>query len=154
MAVFCLVVFVSSETLQAGFHWPASGRISDNFYSRRPYGYHGAIDIAGPNGQTILAAYGGSVRFAGWSGSYGNLVICAHRSSYTTYCAHNSRFARRSGAVSQGTVVAYEGSTGHSTGPHSHFEIRRYGSKLYIPGSIGSYVTKGRNVPKSYPGIA
>lgn len=136
----------------AHFHWPASGRVSSNYYSSRPYGYHRAIDIAGPYGQTIRASYSGKVNFRGWSGGYGYLVILGHSNGYTTYYAHNSRFAVYSGQwVGRDQTIAYEGSTGNSTGPHCHFEIRRYGTKLYIPASIGSYKTKTTEIPYSYP---
>jgi len=139
----------------AHFHWPNTGRVSSNYYSSRPYGYHRAIDIAGPSGQTIRAAYSGRVNFRGWSGGYGYLVILSHVHGYGTYYAHNSRFAVGSGQwVSRDQTIAYEGSTGNSTGPHCHFEIRRYGTKLYVPASIGSYKVKTTTIPYQYaPGM-
>jgi murein DD-endopeptidase MepM/ murein hydrolase activator NlpD len=139
----------------AHFHWPNSGRVSSNYYSSRPYGYHRAIDIAGPSGQVITAAYSGRVSFRGWSGGYGNLVILSHVNGYTTYYAHNRGFAVSSGqSVRRDQTIAYEGSTGNSTGPHCHFEIRRYGTKLYIPASVGSYKTKRTEIPYQYaPGM-
>lgn len=139
----------------AHFHWPASGRVTSNYYSSRPYGYHRAVDIAGPYGQTILAAYSGTVSFRGWSGGYGYLVILRHVQGYATYYAHNSRFNCYVGQwKSRGSVIAYEGSTGNSTGPHCHFEIRRWGTKLYIPASIGSYKIKNTQIPYWYsPGM-
>lgn len=155
--VVSLVVFavlVTQAVALAHFHWPASGKVTSNYYSPRPYGYHKAIDIAGPYGQTILSAYAGTVSFVGWSGGYGKLVIVNHQSGYQTYYAHNKSFATKKGKwVSQGTVIAYEGSTGHSTGPHCHFEIRRYGNKLYVPASLGSYISKGTRINYSYKGI-
>jgi murein DD-endopeptidase MepM/ murein hydrolase activator NlpD len=153
LGVAGLVLFASAAA-EAHFKWPASGKVTSNYYSPRPYGYHKAIDIAGPYGQTILASYGGTVQFRGWSGGYGNLVILKHIQGYQTYYAHNKSFNCTTGQYkSQGAVIAYEGSTGNSTGPHCHFEIRRWGNKLYIPASIGSTKTKGYNIPYSYSGI-
>ena len=90
--------------------------------------------------------------YRGWNGGYGRLVIMSHAKSYRTYYAHNSRYGRR-GTVGRGGTIAYCGSTGHSTGPHVHFEVRRYGTKRYIPASYGSYKTKGRGIPYNYSGI-
>lgn len=151
MGVVALLVLPSAE---AHFKWPASGKVTSNYYSKRSYGYHRAVDIAGPYGQTIKAAYSGRVNFRGWSGGYGYLVILSHINGYTTYYAHNRSFAVRWGQyVSQCQTIAYEGSTGNSTGPHCHFEIRRWGSKLYIPASIGSYKTKCTTISYNYPGM-
>ncbi len=148
------VVVLAGTPAWAHFKWPNTGRISSNYYSSRSYGYHRAIDIAGPSGQSIKAAYSGSVSFRGWSGGYGNLVILAHANSYSTYYAHNQSFAVSSGQwVSQCQTIAYEGSTGNSTGPHCHFEIRRWGNKLYIPGAVGAYVTKCTTINYNYPGM-
>ena len=149
------VMLILAAPAAAHFHWPATGRVSSNYYSSRPYGYHRAIDIAGPYGQTIRASYSGRVNFRGWSGGYGNLVIVGHSNGYTTYYAHNARFAVYGGQwVGRDQTIAYEGSTGNSTGPHCHFEIRRWGSKLYIPASIGSYKYKTTEVPYYYaPGM-
>lgn len=149
-----LVVLLVLPTAEAHFKWPASGTMTSTYYSPRPYGYHRAIDIAGPYGQTIKAAYKGKVTFRGWSGGYGNLVILSHINGYTTYYAHNKSFAVSWGQyVGQCQTIAYEGSTGNSTGPHCHFEIRRWGSKLYIPGYKGKYVTKCTYINYSYAGI-
>lgn len=152
LALFALVVAPAWAT---DFRWPASGTVTSNYYSPRSYGYHSAIDIAGPNGQTITSARGGTCTFRGWSGGYGNLVILSHAAGYKTYYAHNSSFSTYVGQqVSAVETIAFEGSTGNSTGPHCHFEIRRWGSKLYVPASIGSYKTKGTAVPYTYPGLS
>lgn len=142
----------ASSVPAADFVWPVSGRVSNNYYSRRTYGYHAAIDIAGPTGSAVGASRAGYVRFRGWSGGYGNLVIVRHSAGYDTYYAHNSRFGY-GGSVYRLKTISYRGSTGNSTGPHVHFEIRRYGAKKYIPASIGSYKTKGYGIPYNYSGI-
>jgi murein DD-endopeptidase MepM/ murein hydrolase activator NlpD len=90
---------------------------------------HDGIDFPAPLGTPVGAAGVGTVISAGWnSGGYGNLVIVQHRLGYQTYYAHLSRFAVSSGSrVAGGVRIGYVGSTGHSTGPHLHFEVRHNG---------------------------
>lgn len=86
-----------------------------------------AIDIGAPKGTPIYAAASGTVLFAktGYNGGFGNLVIINHPNGTQTYYAHQSSIAVNAGQqVSQGQVIGYVGSTGHSTGPHLHFEVR------------------------------
>lgn len=118
---------------------PVSGvRISSGFgYRRHPVlGYtklHSGIDFAAPRGTPIRAAGNGVIAHAGWRGSYGRAVIIRHGKTMTTLYAHMSRIARgiRKGApVRQGQVIGYVGSTGRSTGPHLHFEVRRNGRRV------------------------
>jgi murein DD-endopeptidase MepM/ murein hydrolase activator NlpD len=90
---------------------------------------HDGIDFPAPLGTPIGAAGAGVVVFAGWnSGGYGNLVIVQHRLGYQTWYAHQSRFAVSVGShVAGGVTIGYVGSTGFSTGPHLHFEVRLNG---------------------------
>jgi peptidoglycan hydrolase-like protein with peptidoglycan-binding domain len=90
---------------------------------------HDGIDFPAPLGTAIGAAGVGTVTFAGWnSGGYGNLMVVQHRLGYQTWYAHQSRFAVGVGArVAGGVRIGYVGSTGHSTGPHLHFEVRLNG---------------------------
>ncbi|MGC9394554.1 MAG: peptidoglycan DD-metalloendopeptidase family protein [Anaerolineae bacterium] len=89
---------------------------------------HIGLDYRCRLGDPIYAADNGVVVFAGWSGGYGNLVRVRHGNGYETYYAHFSSFAVGCGeAVYQGQVVGYCGSTGWSTGPHLHYEIRLNG---------------------------
>jgi LysM repeat protein len=88
---------------------------------------HYAVDLGAPRGTPIYAAAAGTVAFArtGWNGGYGNLVIIMHPNGTETYYAHQSKIKTQAGdQVSQGDVIGYVGSTGHSTGPHVHFEVR------------------------------
>lgn len=140
------------KTADACFTWPVSGRITSIFYERRSYGYHGAIDIGAGYWTRVSPGRWGTVSFRGWSGSYGNLVIVGHGSGWSTYYAHNIAFGS-SGYVTRSSTISYIGSTGNSTGPHCHFEIRRYGVKQYIPGNYGGYATKGYGVAYNYAGI-
>jgi len=93
-------------------------------------GLHGpgnrGIDIGAPTGTPIYASASGTVYFArtGWNGGYGNLVIVDHPNGTRTLYAHMSKLGTYTGkSVSQGEIIGYVGSTGHSTGPHIHFEV-------------------------------
>jgi peptidoglycan hydrolase-like protein with peptidoglycan-binding domain len=107
---------------------PVSGPIGDGFGAPREGGRtHTGLDFPVAYGTRIGAAGVGVVEFAGWNtGGYGNLVVVRHRLGYTTWYAHMSRIAVSTGqSVTGGTTLGYVGSTGHSTGPHLHFELRR-----------------------------
>lgn len=87
--------------------------------------FHTGIDLAGPNRSPIKAADGGNVLYAGWYGGYGKVVIVNHGNGLATLYAHMSKTAVSVGAnVKKGDIVGYEGTTGFSTGPHLHFEVR------------------------------
>ena len=114
----------------AGFIWPTSGTLTSGFGWR--WGrMHEGIDIAAPTGTPISAAASGTVIYAGWMGGYGNLVVIDHGNGLATAYGHQSSIAVGSGTyVSQGQTIGYVGSTGHSTGPHVHFEVRVNGSPV------------------------
>jgi len=107
---------------------PVPGRIGDGFGAPRSGGRtHTGIDFPVDAGTRVGAAGVGVTEFAGWnSGGYGNLVVVRHRLGYTTWYAHLSSITTWVGEhVSGGTRLGYVGSTGHATGPHLHFELRR-----------------------------
>ncbi|MDQ3946476.1 MAG: peptidoglycan DD-metalloendopeptidase family protein [Actinomycetota bacterium] len=108
----------------AGFIWPVQGVITSGFGPR--WGrMHTGIDIAARSGIPIAAAKEGEVIYADWLGGYGQLVAVDHGDSVVTLYAHQSRMAVAEGQeVTQGQVVGYVGTTGHSTGNHLHFEVR------------------------------
>ena len=116
------------------FSWPISGRINSYFGGRYIFGrysYHSGIDIAASYGASIRAADGGKVTFAGYKGSYGNLVVITHDNGTQTYYGHNSSLLVSAGQkVSKGQTIARAGSTGRSTGTHCHFEVRVRGSAV------------------------
>ena len=116
---------------------PSPGHsISSNFGPRRdPFlgrlAHHSGIDFRAPPGAPVLSAGEGTVVSAGWNGGYGRMVEVDHGHGLTTRYAHMSRISVSEGdRVGRGDVVGRVGSTGRSTGPHLHFEVRRNGNAL------------------------
>ena len=111
-----------------GCIWPARGRVTSE-YGRRWGRLHAGIDIANSIGTPIYAAKSGTVIFAGQQSGYGNVVIMDHGGGMSTLYGHQSRIGTSDGAhLNQGQLVGYMGNTGHSTGPHVHFETRYGGT--------------------------
>jgi len=108
----------------AGFIWPVNGVVVSGFGMR--WGrMHEGIDIAASSGTPIWAAAAGTVIHAGWLGGYGNLTVVDHGNGLATAYAHASAILVAVGQqVSQGEAIALVGSTGNSSGPHLHFEVR------------------------------
>ena len=127
----------SNNMLQLGsidtFIWPTKGVFTSGFGWR--WGrMHQGIDIANKVGTPVFAAKDGIVTYAGWRGAYGYLVEIAHGGGSTTRYAHNSRIlVRRGQFIPQGVTISKMGSTGRSTGPHLHFEIRKKGGLAMNP---------------------
>lgn len=115
---------------------PNNGNLSSSFgWRQHPlWGYrvfHAGIDFAADYGSLISAAHAGVVIFAGWYGGYGNTVIIDRGGGVTTLYAHASELYVREGqTVQQGQAIATVGSTGFSTGPHLHFEVRERGQPV------------------------
>ena len=109
--------------------WPLQGAITSGFgWRTHPiFGtreFHTGIDIAGPTGAPVVAAYWGTVRFVGWKGGYGQIVIVDHSYGVQTAYSHLASATVQPGAVvSQGQQIGRTGSTGWSTGPHLLFEV-------------------------------
>jgi len=114
----------------AGLIWPVDGPVVSGFGMR--WGrMHEGIDIAATIGTPIHAAASGTVIHAGWLGGYGNLVVVDHGDGLATAYAHASAILVAVGQqVSQGDTLSLVGSTGNSTGPHLHFEVRVNGSAV------------------------
>jgi murein DD-endopeptidase MepM/ murein hydrolase activator NlpD len=115
--------------------WPTAGGVSSPFGWRiHPiFGvrkFHMGIDIGAGYGQPIKAADGGRVIYATWMSGYGNTTIIDHGGGISTLYAHQSQILITSGPVTKGQVVGYVGSTGYSTGPHLHFEVRVGGNPV------------------------
>ena len=86
---------------------------------------HTGVDFAAPRGTPIVAADGGQVIEASYDGGYGNSILIYHGGGFATFYGHMSGFAVSQGKmVKRGQVIGYVGSTGLSTGPHCHFEVR------------------------------
>jgi murein DD-endopeptidase MepM/ murein hydrolase activator NlpD len=115
------------------FVWPTSGKITQSF---KPY--HRALDIAGWTGAQVKAADSGYVVASGWSNEgYGNYVVIDHRNGFQTLYGHLSRiFVRAGESVGKGALIGLMGSTGNSTGPHLHFEIRQRGVQINPYGQL------------------
>ncbi len=118
--------------LSNGFSAPLTPiRISSGFGMRSdPFlhvpRFHSGIDIRCTTGTPIKASKSGVVKFAGFKKDYGNLVIISHSNGFETYYGHLHQIeVTKNQAVKRGTVIAYSGNTGRSTGPHLHFEIRQ-----------------------------
>ena len=115
---------------------PVPGAISSAFGPRiHPiHGYslmHNGIDMNAGSGQAIVSAASGTVIFAGVKGGYGNTIMVDHGGGMVTLYAHQSKFAVSTGqSVKRGQTIGYVGSTGVSTGPHLHFEVRVGGNPV------------------------
>ena len=114
----------------------SGGRISSGFGRRNAptagaTTSHKGVDIATPLGTSVWASCGGTVSFAGWGGAYGNVIFIDHSDGRQTRYAHLSKIYVSVGQkVNQGQVIAASGSTGRSTGPHLHFELRIGGTPV------------------------
>lgn len=115
--------------------WPCSGEITSPYgYRSSPWGwgtdFHPGIDIADSWGTPVFATASGTVTFAGWDGGYGQIVVIDHGNGFQTAYAHNSSIMVDVGQqVSKGYHIADMGSTGASTGPHVHYEVRVNGQR-------------------------
>ncbi len=118
------------------FSWPVTGTITSPFgWRSNPFGgspeFHQGLDIAAPSGTTVTAAAGGTVIMAQWYGGYGNYILIDHGGGYSTGYGHLSAIYVSSGqSVSRGQAIGAVGSTGQSTGPHLHFEVRIAGKPV------------------------
>lgn len=108
------------------FSYPLSVISVSSDFGYRWNRQHAGIDLAADSGTPITAADSGTVIFSGVCSGYGNLIILDHQNGYTTYYAHCSVLYAAEGAKPEkGEIIAEVGSTGNSTGPHLHFEIRK-----------------------------
>jgi murein DD-endopeptidase MepM/ murein hydrolase activator NlpD len=130
----------SVERVSSGYErplWPMMGVITQRFSYRGPKRGHAGLDLAAPTGTPVYAALSGTVTFSGWNVfGYGQLVTIRGIDGRDYYYAHNSRrLVSKGQRVRQGQMIARVGSTGNSTGPHLHFEIRS-GSAIVNPSAI------------------
>ncbi|WP_414565267.1 MULTISPECIES: murein hydrolase activator EnvC family protein [unclassified Anabaena] len=119
-----ILIYPSDARTSSAFGWRTHPILG---YRR----FHSGLDFAASHGSRIRAADSGTVIFAGWYGGYGRTVIIDHGKGMTTLYAHASElFVNDGQTVERGQAIAAVGSTGLSTGPHLHFEVRRHGSPI------------------------
>lgn len=134
---------IQSVARSSALRWPVTGPVTSGFGWRvHPITgdseFHQGIDIAASEGTSVVAAASGTISSRGWYGGYGRLIIIDHGNGIETRYGHLSGYAvDQGGEVSAGQVVGYIGSSGISTGPHLHFEVRVNGEavdpKYYLP---------------------
>jgi hypothetical protein len=128
--------------------WPVRGYITCGLGRRAdPFtdegtDYHTGVDISAPYGKQVLVPSDGTVIFAGYRAGYGNIVVVDHRFDITTRYGHLSKVSVRAGQrISRGDVIGYVGTSGRSTGPHLHFEVRIHNQpkdpKYFSPPTTG-----------------
>jgi len=121
---------VLSTAGDEALRWPVEGSLTSPFGSRSGR-MHRGIDVAAPVGTPVHAVQDGTVAFAGWKGGYGNTVDIDHGGGQTSRSAHQSELLVHTGEhVERGQVIGHVGTTGSSTGPHVHFELRVDGTDL------------------------
>jgi murein DD-endopeptidase MepM/ murein hydrolase activator NlpD len=139
--------------------WPVEGEMTDGFGGRRnPFGgsateFHPGQDIRAERGTPVVAAANGTVVFAGTQSGYGQMVEVSHGDGLTTRYAHLSKLEVTVGQeIARGTLVGLVGSTGRSTGPHLHYEVRINGESVnpraYLPG-LAEEATEDASKPQN-----
>jgi murein DD-endopeptidase MepM/ murein hydrolase activator NlpD len=118
-----------SGVSSSGLIWPVNGVVTSG-YGWRWGRLHEGIDIAAPIATPVRAAASGTVIYAGVMSGYGNIIVIDHGGGLSTAYAHLSAIYAGGGGVSQGQTIGSVGSTGHSTGPHLHFEVRVNGTAV------------------------
>ena len=152
---------VSASPAQAEFaamSQPVTGVVTSKIDNRCPGAdNHDGIDLAAPMDRPVYAAYRGTVSFAGWQTGYGRIVIINHPQGYSTRYAHLAGFRVSAGqAVARNERIGRVGSSGNSTGPHLHFEVRRSGSvhnalnEAYV---CGHTYTQGNRIQAGFPDL-
>ena len=146
-----LVLEVNPLRDQSGVlsRWPISGILTDGFGERhnpfrhKAFEFHSGQDISAPRGTPVVVAEAGVVVFAGWMRGYGQVVIVSHHDNLSTRYGHLSEVDSSVGQLLEpGTVLGRVGSTGRSTGPHLHFEVRLNDQPVdplsYLPSQVDS----------------
>ena len=127
---------VAVRKAKGGFRWPIMGRINSPFGWRthpitKRKDFHTGIDIKANRNDPIKAASAGKVAYSGWMGGYGKTLVVEHANGQSTLYAHcSSLLAGKGASVASGQLIAKIGTTGRSTGPHLHFEIRNGNSPV------------------------
>ena len=155
MAVGLLGAAASPVMAWGEFSWPNTGRITSTWLYPNGTVHSGSADIAAPSWSWISASHQGNAYRYWQSGGCGNYSLLIHRNGYRTNYCHQVRWPLYGGGrwVNRNQLIGYVGTTGHSTGPHCHYTIFRWGARLRIPGIwIGKWVVRTGIVPGSYWG--
>lgn len=120
---------------KSGINWPVYGKISSN-YGKRGRSFHHGIDIRAKTGTKVYAAGEGVVEFAGRQNGYGKIVIVRHQKMKTAYAHLNDIEVSVGDKVAGNTVIGEVGSTGRTSGPHLHFEVRTLADKSVNPQNV------------------
>lgn len=130
------IFYNTLRDLPIGYPYNNGIRSSDYGFRRNPFGgfsseFHSGVDLKGPVGDPIYATGDGTVNRCDWYNGYGNAVVIDHKSGYQSLFGHLSRVNVVQGQqVKAGDVIGFLGSTGRSTGPHLHYEIRKDGNDI------------------------
>ena len=154
--VVLMLGWAATEARASAFIWPSSGRLSATAWYPGGRVHSGSADIANWYWTPIGASRFGPAYPSYEGGGCGNYVIISHASGYQTLYCHMIKWPSvgRGQWVKTNQHIGWVGSTGHSTGPHCHYAIRRWGARLVIPGiRIGQWVNRGSGVPGSYRGL-
>lgn len=139
--LFCCVLFATSALAQTEMPlsvvYPVISSLLTSGFGQRMHpirkhpGHHNGVDIAAKTGDPVLSIYFGKVVFTGVAGGLGQTVVIVHKNGLTSHYAHLSQIEASVGQVLRpGDTIGQVGDSGESTGPHLHFEIRRYGEPL------------------------
>ncbi|MEM1380458.1 MAG: M23 family metallopeptidase [Pseudomonadota bacterium] len=136
-ALFCALSVVSCASAPKGsYAKPVTGTVTSG-YGVRGKGFHHGVDIGAKRGTIVRAAQSGRVVFRGRKRGFGRLIIIDHGGGVQTYYAHLSGYKTRKGRkVKRGQPIGKVGSSGHSTGPHLHFEMRMNGRSVDPTGVV------------------
>lgn len=144
---------VERYTAHADFSFPATGYVSSTYYDSRSSGQHNAVDVANDTGTPVVAARAGTA-YTYWGDACGNYVVVDHGGGYETIYCHLNDFSVSDGQwVDRHEQIGLMGSTGHSTGPHVHFEVNYNGDEVFVTGDQGEEVYARSGMPKNYSGI-
>ncbi len=149
------IEFFLTHGLGDDFSMPVRGRVTSNFGPRHRR-FHNGIDLKLTTGEPVKSVFDGKVRIAQYSKSYGYVVVVRHYNGIETLYAHLSKLKVKEGdKVDSGTIIGLGGSTGRSTGPHLHFEVRYMGHPIDPSEMIDFVYTKNLKshtftVPKAY----
>jgi len=135
--MFISAMLIAAPSVSADRHYPVDyGRVTStpgwrlDPFTKNRYTYHNGWDIACPAGTPVYPTRPGVITFAGQYKGYGLFVVVDHQDGYVTMYGHNSRLLVQNGqTVDTSTQIALSGSTGRSTGPHVHYEVRAWGPR-------------------------